>query len=383
MAKNFFYCPANGYPCIQVGGGVGDIAFWLKYNNEEINRCSSYLIKTKGKELAISDIDAAKELLLDFCSDAFNRLDADFFAINNTSLSIDSILSTQHREGLYFMFDEFLSSRKQRYPYTFTLPYTILKGTIELNKDITVFGGGEYNCLLSHLDSLTSFKWSKSLNDDKDIIREPICRYARTPTTSIVLIKARTKQEAVNSLNKFFGALCLSIDSPFRINQLTVDNRINSFIDGSLISEQFRVNLPSVYEIEINDIVKKKLMEIYSLKNKRVNSMLSFVAHGWTHDSRERFLNHFIALDALYGKRNGNQNRSSILKGLVRHAKEIKDIESKFDAIYQLRCKFVHGEITSFSDDSKYTSYIEKHGTDPLLALFDILKECILNYGRP
>lgn len=378
LAKSFFYCPKNGAPSIQVGKDLGDLIFWLKYSEEAINRCASTLIKELGNELGISDIQSSKSLLLDFSSRAFNTLDADFFAINMTDLCVDDILSDQHRSNLCFMFDEYVSSKKKKYPYMYTLQYTSLNGVIRLNEDICLYGFGEVDRLIEDINTITGFTWSRNLLDEKDIKNEPICRYARLPNTSLILVYARSKVDAEESLNRLFGALCLTINAPFVINQLSIDDRINSFSQSSLHTEHIRVNLPSVYELDINDIVIAKLKEIFDAPSKRMNSALSFVAHGWTHDKRERFLNHFIALDALYGT--GNDNRQSIIQGVSRDATAIENISSKIRTIYELRSKFVHGEITSFSSHCKYLSFVDKHGTDPLNSLFEILIECVLNY---
>ncbi len=61
-------------------------------------------------------------------------------------------------------------------------------------------------------------------------------------------------------------------------------------------------------------------------------------------------------------------------------AKNIESIESKIKAIYELRSKFVHGEISIFSNHGKYHKFISEHGIDPIESLFSVLKTCILNY---
>ncbi|MET2900382.1 hypothetical protein ABXV22_18995 [Vibrio rotiferianus] len=378
LAKSFFYCPENGAPSIQVGKELGDFIFWLKYSEEAINRCASTLIKELGNDLGISEIQSSKRLLLDFSSFAFNTLDADFFAINMTDLCVDDILSDQHRSNLCFMFDEYVSAKKKKYPYMYTLQYAKLNGVIRLNDDISLYGFGEVDHLIEDIKTITGFNISRNLLDEEDIRNEPICRYARFSNRSLVLVYARSKVEAVESLDRLFGALCLTINAPFRINQLSIDDRINSFNRNSLHTEHIRVNLPSVYELDINDIAIAKLKEIFCEPSKRMNSALSFVAHGWTHDKRERFLNHFIALDALYGT--VKDNKQAITKGVSRDATAIENISSKIRTIYDLRSKFVHGEISSFSGHGKYLSFVDAHGTDPLNSLFEILVECVLNY---
>jgi hypothetical protein len=109
-----------------------------------------------------------------------------------------------------------------------------------------------------------------------------------------------------------------------------------------------------------------------------MNSALSFIAHGWTNDKRERFLNQFIALDALYGK--DKNNKASIIGGVSRDANNIVSIESKIKTIYELRSKFVHGEIPTFSNHGKYPKFVNEHGIDPIESLFEMVKACALNY---
>ncbi|HGY6612005.1 TPA: hypothetical protein ACNTAH_000868, partial [Escherichia coli] len=77
LCKSFFYSHGKEQPCIQVGKALEDFVFWLAYDDEEIAKCASRLLKAYGPQLGISDLHNAKRLLLGFCSEAFNRIDAD------------------------------------------------------------------------------------------------------------------------------------------------------------------------------------------------------------------------------------------------------------------------------------------------------------------
>ncbi|WP_411061280.1 hypothetical protein [Vibrio chagasii] len=378
LAQSFFYCPENGSPTIQVGG-ASSFTFWLRYDDEAINRCASDLIKELGSNLGINDIDSSKSLLLDFSSHAFSQLGADFSAINMTELCVDNILSDLHRSDMSILFDDYVTLKQKKYPYTYTFQCTNLRGTVRLNDDMYLYGSGEVERLIKDINSITGVNFPHKFLDEE----YPICRYARLPHTSLVLVYARSKVEAEELFNRLFGALCITVDSPFLINQMSVDDRINIFSQNSLCSGSIRVNLPSLYELNINERVIEKLEGIFHAPSKRMNSALSFVAHGWTHDERERFLNHFIALDSLYGRGGGGDgNRRSIVHGVSRDAATIDNISSKIQIIYELRSKFVHGDITSFSSHGRYLNFVDKHGVDPLSSLFEILVQCVLNYDN-
>ena len=117
---------------------------------------------------------------------------------------------------------------------------------------------------------------------------------------------------------------------------------------------------------------------LLSTPNERVASALSFIAHGWSHDLRERFINHFISLDALYGTE--RSNRKSIVNGVSQDANVIEKIHEKIDIIYELRSKFIHGEIPSLHKHKKYLSFVKDHGLEPVTTLYEIVSTCIKNY---
>ncbi|EAM2351629.1 hypothetical protein SD502_004232, partial [Salmonella enterica subsp. enterica serovar Muenchen] len=98
LCKSFFYSHGKEQPCIQVGKALEDFVFWLAYNDEEIAKCASRLLKAYGPQLGISDLHNAKRLLLGFCSEAFNRIDADFLSLNPDKICVDDIITQVHRK---------------------------------------------------------------------------------------------------------------------------------------------------------------------------------------------------------------------------------------------------------------------------------------------
>ncbi|WP_439461844.1 hypothetical protein [Serratia quinivorans] len=380
LSKSFFYCPENGSPSIQVGNLYErSFIFWLKYNDEAINKCASTLIRELGSDLSINNLQSAKKILLDFSSHAFNTIKADYLSLNTSNKSVSDIFSAQQKTHLNSIFIDYIKSIKKITPYIYTLRNSSMKGVRKLNSNLYLYGFGEVDKLLIDIKDKTGIEIPRSLLDEEYIRNEPIGRYHLLADASAALVYAYSKDEAIESLNKLFGALCLTIDAPFQINQLNVDNRINSFGRTKIHTSDFRTNLPAVYQLNITNSVADNLEKMLSSPDKRMNSALSFIAHGWSNHKRERFLNQFIALDALYGTE--SKNKLSITNGVCRDASSIEDVYSKIKVIYELRSKFVHGEISTFSDHGKYLNFVDMHGTEPITSLFEILKECTLNYG--
>ncbi|BDO02018.1 hypothetical protein KAM622c_16050 [Klebsiella quasipneumoniae subsp. quasipneumoniae] len=159
----------------------------------------------------------------------------------------------------------------------------------------------------------------ESFFDEKDIRDEPIGRYFNHSYSTVVLIYAPSQQDAVEMLNLLFGGLCVTVNNPFAINSCDVNNKVESFSEGAYHISNFRVNIPS-------------------------------------------------------------GNKTSIIGGVCRDAISILDVRSKIEIIYELRCRFVHGDISTLSAHVKYLKFVDCHGADPVESLFEILKECVLNY---
>ncbi|EOZ1369897.1 HEPN domain-containing protein [Enterobacter hormaechei] len=378
LCRCFFYRHNKEIPCIQVGKPLQDIIFWLKYNDEEVAKCASALLRNYGEKLGISDLHSAKQLLLSFCSEAFNCIDADFLSLNPEQRSVDSIISKVHRENLCEMFGYYITSQMKLYPYIYNLRCVRFDGQLKLQDNLYLYGPGQGAALLSNIKSKAGIDVYESFFDEKDIRDEPIGRYFNHSYSTVVLIYAPSQQDAVEMLNLLFGGLCVTVNNPFTINSCDVNNKIESFSEGRYHISNFRVNIPSLLTLNIDGLVCEQLVKILSRSDKRVLSALSFIAHGWGSDRRERFLNQFIALDAMYGNNAGN--KASIIGGVCRDAISIFDVRSKIEIIYELRCRFVHGDISTLSAHVKYLKFVDCHGSDPVESLFEILKECVLNY---
>lgn len=378
LCRCFFYRHDKEIPCIQVGKPLQDIIFWLKYNDEEVAKCASALLRNYGKKLGISDLHSAKQLLLSFCSEAFNCIDADFLSLNPEQRSVDSIISKVHRENLCKMFGYYMTSQMKFYPYIYNLGCVRFDGQLKLQDNLYLYGPGQGTALLCNIKSKAGIDVYESFFDEKDIRDEPIGRYFNHSYSTVVLIYAPSQQDAVEMLNLLFGGLCVTVNNPFAINSCDVNNKVESFSEGAYHISNFRVNIPSLLTLSIDGLVCEQLVKILSRSDKRVLSALSFIAHGWGNDRRERFLNQFIALDAMYGNNTGN--KTSIIGGVCRDAISILDVRSKIEIIYELRCRFVHGDISTLSAHVKYLKFVDCHGADPVESLFEILKECVLNY---
>ncbi|WP_404399920.1 hypothetical protein LG288_09330 [Idiomarina seosinensis] len=358
----------------------GDVIFWLKYSDKEMNKCASLLLQESGRDLGITNIKNAKELLLNFCSYAFNVIDADFLSLNESNPYLSQLLSQHHRTILSSLFVDYIDSKKVLKPYIYTLKHAHTNEVHNFTDNLSIYGSGQIERLLIDIKNRTGIDLpSKAV--ENELNKEPIGQYKQLLNSSAILVYARSVSEATETFDRLFGALCITIDKPFIINQVTVDNRINFLESNGITTCQIRCNLPSVYEINITPEVISDLKKILKSDTKRMTSALSFIAHGWTHDKRERFLNHFIALDALYGTE--RSNKTAIVGGVSRDASNIEDIESKIKAIYSLRSKFIHGEISIFSDHGKYPKFIHEHGIEPVESLFSVLKTCIFNYQGP
>ncbi|EPG6460609.1 TPA: hypothetical protein KUM59_000803 [Citrobacter freundii] len=380
LSKCFFYCPANDFPSIQIGKpNEGDVIFWLKYDDVAINKCAGLLIRELGNELGMSDVQSAKKLLLRFCSEAYNCIDADFYLLHLNGGCVDDIITKIHRRNIRDMFKEYVCSRIRTCSYVYSLGVTCFTGKLMLSDSLCLYGSDESVSLLADIKNKTGMDIPRFFFEKDGMQYEPLGKYFSQSNSSVVVAYASSEDEAVEIFNRFFGALCLAVDNPFMINRVGVNNLMESFEDGKYHVGEFRVNMPSVYDLNMTDLVQERLVKIFTSPDKRMLSALSFIAHGWKHDRRERFLNQFIALDAMYGSNVGNKN--SIIGGVCRDAARVIDIDSKIEIIYELRCKFVHGDIPTLSEHGSYLKFIDCHGVDPMVSLFEIIKECVFNYN--
>lgn len=378
LCKCFFYHQPKEIPCIQVGKPFEDLVFWLTYNDEGVAQCASVLIKKYGQALGVRDLNNARKLLLDFCSEAFSCIDANFISLDPYQNSVDVIITRVHRKNLSEMFRDYILSRINVYPYIYNIGCIQFRGRLKLQDNLYLYGPGQGESLLSEIRSKADIKVPEGFFVTKDMRNEPIGKYFNESNSVVILTFASSQQEAVEILDRLFGALCVTVRNPFAINSCNVSNNIEGFNDYQYHTSNFRVNLPSLINLDIDGQVSENLEEIFSKSNKRIFSALSFIAHGWKLDDRERFLNQFIALDAMYGNNAGN--KSAIIGGVCRDAKDICNVSSKIEIIYELRCNFVHGDIHVLSNHAKYLSFIELHNVDPIESLFEIVKVCVLNY---
>ncbi|HDY7669515.1 TPA: hypothetical protein RQK01_002324 [Vibrio vulnificus] len=376
LTESFYYCQENEYPCIQIGGkSDNSFIFWLKYDESEIMKCSAEFVREFGEEFGINDIGNAKKIILGFASEGFNAIDANFFDLNVDSECVRKILSNTHIETLASMFVQYIYSKTKKEAYIFLMPYTYMDGSIEINQDVKIYGSGQIDNILNDIKSTTGIFINKSNLNQEYFRDDPVNLYLKSENSSIILVYASSKEEISSTLNNVFGALCITIDNPFRINQLSVDSRLNRFTKCTIDTIEVNINFPSVYEVKITKEVALKIKEILNTENKKLKIALAYTAYGWKHNKKERFINHYTAIDAIYG--NKYKNRKSIIDGVNSDAQSIESIDSKINAIYDLRCILSHGETSSLEQNSEYVDFVLEHGSDPVDSLFYILSHCL------
>ena len=377
LVNCFYFCPANGRPAIQIGKpGDGIIIFWLKYDDVAMNKLAGDFIETYGNEIYIHDLRGAKKYLLAFISDAFACLDANFLSLNPDNDKVKNILNSIHIKNIEFMLSEKIKQSQIKMPYIYTIKDAKLDGNHTLSNTVQLFGNNQFN----ELENSIKKQYSQSVNLKLINNQEPFSTslYKRDQKSIAVLIYAISDEDAEFELNKFFGALCISIKHPFQINAAKPYKLFSRINKNSITTYEIRINIPSLLEINLTNQSLETLAMLLSTTSERVASALTFIAHGWSHDLRERFINHFISLDALYGTE--KSNKLSIVNGVSHDAKEITDISEKIKIIYELRSKFIHGEIPSLHKHTKYLSFVQNHGLEPVSTLYEIVSTCIRNH---
>lgn len=107
----------------------------------------------------------------------------------------------------------------------------------------------------------------------------------------------------------------------------------------------------------------------------RLDKATYFVNRGLNADDIEDYINNFVALDALFGKRGSVEN--SILRGI--QALELgPDLEPKVTWLFELRNELVHGGSRFIAEWSKYQKYVRHFRSKPLADIKQIALRAIL-----
>ncbi len=107
----------------------------------------------------------------------------------------------------------------------------------------------------------------------------------------------------------------------------------------------------------------------------RLDKATYFVNRGMNADDIEAYINHFVALDALFGERGSVE--ASILSGIQALALG-PDVEQKVPWLFDLRNELVHGGSRYITEWPKYQRYVRHFKTKPLADVEQIARSAIL-----
>jgi hypothetical protein len=96
----------------------------------------------------------------------------------------------------------------------------------------------------------------------------------------------------------------------------------------------------------------------------KITKASHYIHYGIVHDDRERFLNFFFALDALFGER--NNVKESIINGVKQTFSMNISWEERAEKLFQLRSELVHGGVSEINDWEKLDSYQQYFKSQPL-----------------
>jgi len=114
---------------------------------------------------------------------------------------------------------------------------------------------------------------------------------------------------------------------------------------------------------------------------KRFETATQFIHYGMMTDSDiERFMNFYIALDALFGEK--GQVEESIKNGLLTIKNFDKKIEEKANELFDLRNEIVHGGCSRLKEWKRYENYLDQYGIDPHTDIELICYSSIKNYAN-
>jgi len=143
--------------------------------------------------------------------------------------------------------------------------------------------------------------------------------------------------------------------------------------------------MPSIAQtIRLKNENISKMIEWYKLILLREEQYYkrAFIASHFYHsaifrDDIEKFINHFIVLDALLGNR--NYVEQSIIDN-IRKIIEDDDISEKVKLLYNLRSELIHGGSSSIDNWKYYDHYFYKYDTSPIDDIEHISSVCLANY---
>lgn len=137
-----------------------------------------------------------------------------------------------------------------------------------------------------------------------------------------------------------------------------------------------------ISDIIVSDDTTKKIAKWYESLNscpneykQRIKKAANFLNRAMNSDDIESYVNYFISLDALFGKRGSVEN--SIVAGVSSLGLDEKSAE-KTRWLFELRNELVHGGSRYISEWPKYQQYVKHFKSKPLNDLKNIAQKAIL-----
>jgi hypothetical protein len=305
-----FYSQTESHPCIQINKPM---IYWLSYDHLKLKQNIASFYKEYRDRFNLTNLKEFEDITLDYCSECFGKINFDFFLLSNTGETAGSIVSPKDIVFARDFFLDYLQSKTKENIYYYYFKNCILDDVIRLNESTVLYGSGTSSCFFKDVKVNTGISYTPELFLEKDSYFLNLNHFSKGLKGAVFVVHATSHNDAIISMNRLFGALCISINKPFHINQESITQSLGCFKDnGEVTSETFTPCIPSVFDIVLDKDATSNLKTIYSRENEltpselnRRWSSLAFVAYGWTHVERDRFLNHVITLDALYGKDRG------------------------------------------------------------------------------
>ena len=208
--------------------------------------------------------------------------------------------------------------------------------------------------------------------------------------TSWLIVPAPVKSIAYKKRSAILGGLALALPSRtryiFTLRELFGGHCI---FDDGLEFTYGDSHTPSVYkDIELIardrrwlDIIDE-ILSSSTRQSRRKVSALEYFYRGWSLDETERFPQHCMALDALYGS--GSVGATDAFVNGVGTTLSSPVDEGRLRLLMRIRGDFIHGRSPDVYDGENYAKYFKKYRVDPIRDLSLITERALANevFGR-
>ena len=183
--------------------------------------------------------------------------------------------------------------------------------------------------------------------------------------------------------DEFINITTLNLSHPNSYALQIPENEDNAGV-SQIIASVGKV-LPSVAQpLEITSGNLRRIEEWYNLfknidgeKQRRATVASHFIISAIFNSDYERFINFFIALDALFGDR--KNVKETIVSGVNSLFNDSK-IKNKVELLYELRSELVHGGCSTILDWKKFEHYDRTFKTDPIRDIESIAMNSLVYY---